>query len=152
MFFHLADVKGFLRRHTDPDIRRLFLASVRQLKSFCLFDVVPTAEQLNALRPIERSILEEIWEILPATAIESPSVATPPWQTPFHYFLHIVAYHSSMKCTATQCLLPSRSGPVTYNVMRCLTLRPYVPKSLPSLTMMRQGACRGTSIGARWWI
>lgn len=75
MFFHLADVKGFLRRHTDPDIRRLFLASIRQLKSFCLFDVVPTAEQLNALRPIERSILEEIWEILPATAIESPSVA-----------------------------------------------------------------------------
>jgi len=71
-FLNAIDVRGFMHRHrNNPDLRRLFQQNLRKIKSFCMFETIPSQEELAVLSPLESTLLNEIWTILPSSAIQS---------------------------------------------------------------------------------
>src|SRR6185437_10093986 len=47
-------------------VMKAFYASVRRLKTFCLFEAIPTPEEYETLSSFHREIINEIWSILPS--------------------------------------------------------------------------------------
>lgn len=74
-----------MKRQLEGNARKQYFARLRHFKKLCLFQEVPTAEEFAKLSTLESAILEDIWGLLPPSAISAQCLEFSIHQNPLSF-------------------------------------------------------------------